>query len=59
MDSQEPSDETLCERVAAGDEQAFNLLVERYQARAYRTAWSILRNADDARDLSQEAFVRV
>jgi len=59
VDTQEPSDEALCERVAAGDERAFDLLVERYQARAYRTAWLILRDAEDARDLSQEAFVRL
>jgi RNA polymerase sigma-70 factor (ECF subfamily) len=59
VDSQEPSDETLCQRVAAGDEAAFDLLVQRYQGRAYRTAWLLLRNADDARDLSQEAFVRL
>lgn len=59
VDTQEPADEALCARVAAGDERAFDLLVERHQARAYRTAWLILRNADDARDLSQEAFVRL
>lgn len=55
----EPSDEFLCERVAAGDEAAFEDLVGRYQQRAYRLAWSILRDAEDARDLSQEAFVRL
>lgn len=59
MDNQELSDEALCARAGAGDERAFDLLVERYQARAYRTAWLILRNADDARDISQEAFVRL
>ncbi len=55
----ELSDEALCERVAGRDEAAFNLLVERYRERAYRLAWSILRDAEDARDLSQEAFVRL
>jgi RNA polymerase sigma-70 factor (ECF subfamily) len=55
----EPPDEVLCQRVADGDEAAFNLLVERYQQRAYRLAWSILRDAEEARDLSQEAFVRL
>jgi RNA polymerase sigma-70 factor, ECF subfamily len=59
VDNPEPSDEALCARVAAGDERAFDQLVERYQARAYRTAWLILRDADEARDLSQEAFVRL
>ena len=55
----ELSDEALCERVAGRDEAAFNLLVERYQQRAYRLAWSILRDAEEARDLSQEAFIRL
>ena len=53
------SDETLCARVAARDEEAFDQLVERYQARAYRLAWSLVRDAEDARDVSQEAFLRV
>jgi RNA polymerase sigma-70 factor, ECF subfamily len=55
----EVSDEALCAGVAARDEAAFDRLVERYQARAYRLAWSLLRNAEDARDVSQEAFLRV
>lgn len=55
----EPSDELLCQRVAQGDAPAFELLVTRYQQRAWRLAWSILRDAEDARDASQEAFVRL
>lgn len=53
------SDEMLCRRIATRDEGSFDLLVTRYQARAYRIAWSLLRNAEDARDVSQEAFIRV
>jgi RNA polymerase sigma-70 factor (ECF subfamily) len=52
-------DEVLCRRAAERDEAAFDALVARYQARAYRLAWSIVRNAEDARDVSQEAFIRV
>jgi RNA polymerase sigma-70 factor (ECF subfamily) len=55
----EPSDEVLCQRVAARDEAAFDTLVTRYQQRAWRLAWSILRDAEEARDISQEAFVRL
>ena len=55
----EISDEALCARVAVREEGAFDELVGRYQARAYRLAWSLLRDAEDARDLSQEAFLRV
>jgi RNA polymerase sigma-70 factor (ECF subfamily) len=56
-DVEEATDEALCARVVRGDEQAFDALVSRYQGRAYRLAWSILRDAEDARDVSQEAFV--
>jgi len=55
----ELSDEVLCRRVADHDENAFELLVERHQRRAYRVAWSILGDADEAKDLSQEAFLRL
>lgn len=54
-----PSDEDLCGRIAERDPQAFDLIVERHQARAYRLACSILGNEADARDVSQEAFIRL
>jgi RNA polymerase sigma-70 factor (ECF subfamily) len=49
----------LCRRVAQRDEAAFDVLVTRYQQRAWRIAWSILRDTEEARDVSQEAFVRL
>ena len=56
----ELSDEALCRRVGSQrDEDAFERLVERHRARAYRLAWSILGDADEAEDLSQEAFLRL
>jgi RNA polymerase sigma-70 factor (ECF subfamily) len=55
----DPSDEALCRRVAERDEAAFDVLVARYQERAHRIAWSILRDPRDAEDVSQEAFVRL
>ena len=55
----EVTDEALCRRVAERDDGAFDLLVQRYQRRAYGIAWSILRDAEEARDLSQEAFLRL
>ncbi len=55
----EPSDETLCRRVAERDEGAFDLLVTRYQERAYRMAWSFLGSAEEAKDLSQEVFLKL
>ena len=55
----ELSDEELCQNVAKGDTQAFETLVERHQARAYRLACSILGGEAEARDVSQDAFIRL
>jgi RNA polymerase sigma-70 factor (ECF subfamily) len=55
----ELSDEELCRRIAERDADAFELMVDRHQARAYRLAYSILGNEADARDVSQDAFIRL
>ena len=55
----ESTDEALCRRVADREPGAFDVLVERYQERAYRVAWSILRDREEAKDCSQEAFLRL
>jgi RNA polymerase sigma-70 factor (ECF subfamily) len=55
----ESTDEVLCRSVADREPGAFDLLVERYQERAYRIAWSILRDREEAKDCSQEAFLRL
>ena len=52
-------DEELCSRVAARDNSAFEALVERYQLRAYRLAYSVLGSEADARDVSQDAFIKL
>lgn len=40
-----------------GDVSAFNQLVEQHQSAAYSVAYRTLRNADDAADATQEAFL--
>jgi RNA polymerase sigma-70 factor (ECF subfamily) len=55
----ESSDEQLCRAVAERKPGAFDLLVERYQERAYRIAWSIVRDREEAKDCSQDAFLRL
>ncbi len=55
----EPTDEELCRRIGQRDAPAFDLLVERYQARAWRLARSISGNNADAHDVSQDAFIRL
>jgi RNA polymerase sigma-70 factor (ECF subfamily) len=42
-----------------GDERAFETLVRRYQGRAIGIARSLVPGEEDARDLAQEAFLRV
>ena len=43
----------------AGDEDAFAVLVRRYHGRAYWAAYGLLGNEEEARDVTQDAFLRV
>ena len=52
-------DRLLVQRVKQGDERAFAELVTRYQDKAFRIIYRFTNNVEDAKDLSQEAFVRV
>jgi RNA polymerase sigma-70 factor, ECF subfamily len=54
----EPDDCTLVERCQAGELTAYELLVGRYRQRVYSLAYGMLRNEQDAVDLSQETFVK-
>lgn len=56
MDSQ--TEGQLITRCQAGDKEAFGTLVQHYMQRAYYTALALVGSADDALDLSQDAFVR-
>jgi RNA polymerase sigma-70 factor, ECF subfamily len=49
----------LLERCIGGDELAWEALVRRFQARIYGIAYYYVANAEDARDLAQEAFIRI
>jgi RNA polymerase sigma-70 factor (ECF subfamily) len=51
-------DTLLVERVQAGDMAAFSRLVVKYQDRILNTCWRLIGDLDDARDLTQEAFLR-
>jgi RNA polymerase sigma-70 factor (ECF subfamily) len=52
-------DRALVERVQAGDKEAFRTLVERHQRRAFSIAMALVRDENDARELVQDAFLRV
>ncbi|MCZ6596660.1 MAG: sigma-70 family RNA polymerase sigma factor [Planctomycetota bacterium] len=53
------SDHELIRRAQAGEERAFELLVQRHQDRAFRVARNLVGHREDAADLAQEAFVRI
>jgi RNA polymerase sigma-70 factor, ECF subfamily len=50
-------DERLAARAAAGDERAFEALVDRYQARVYRLACRLTADNVEAKDVLQETFL--
>jgi RNA polymerase sigma-70 factor (ECF subfamily) len=54
----EPSDETLAARAAAGDDHAFEEILERYQGRIFRLACRLTSDTD-APDVLQETFLQV
>lgn len=53
------SDLELVSRTQRGDESAFEELVYRYDRRVLSIALSFTRDADDAKDIYQEVFLRV
>ena len=55
----EQEDSALVSLAVDGDQRAFRELVERHQARAFRTALSILKHEEQARDVAQDAFVKI
>ncbi len=54
----DPLEFRAVEAVRGGDANAFDYLVGKYTKRALSIAWGIVRNAAEAEDLTQEAFVR-
>jgi RNA polymerase sigma-70 factor (ECF subfamily) len=53
-----PSDEQLVKAAKKGDMAAFEELVARHRDKIYARAFSMMRNEDEAIDLSQEAWVK-
>ncbi len=58
IDYPSASDETLVRGAQKGDMLAFEELVARHRDRLYARAFSMMRNEDEAIDLSQEAWVK-
>jgi RNA polymerase sigma factor (sigma-70 family) len=52
------TDTELIEQARRGDVPAYEELVRRYESLAFRTAYLIVADADEARDAAQDAFLR-
>src|SRR4030095_6701743 len=51
-------DADLIRKARRGDVEAFNLLISRWDKRVFNYLWRILRNREDALDLSQDVFLK-
>ena len=51
--------EALLERCRQGDELAWEALVRRFQARVFGLAYHYLHDREEAREVAQEAFIRI
>lgn len=52
------ADTEMLRAVLDGDGTAYRGLVEKYQGRVYSMVYGMIRNREDARDITQEAFVK-
>ena len=51
-------DRELIDQFKGGNKQAFNLLVNKYREKVYSIVFRMVRNEDEAMDISQDVFVR-
>jgi len=49
----------LVRRCQAGDQQAFEAIVERHQSKVFSIIYGIIRNRNDAEDIAQQVFTKV
>jgi RNA polymerase sigma-70 factor (ECF subfamily) len=59
VDHKNSDEAALVRRVQARDEIAFREIVERYQTKVFSIIYGILRNHNDAEDISQQVFAKV
>ena len=59
VDHKTSEEAALVRRVQARDEMAFREVVERYQAKVFSIIYGILRNHNDAEDISQQVFAKI
>jgi RNA polymerase sigma-70 factor (ECF subfamily) len=56
--SDAPTDQALIERTLAGDGTAFGILMERFQRKIYRVAFSVVRDEVEADTITQDTFIQ-
>lgn len=59
LDHRSSDEAALVRRVQAQDEMAFREIVDRYQAKVFSIIYGILRNRNDAEDISQQVFAKI
>ena len=56
--SERDADQLLVDRVKSGDQQAFNLLVRKYERKVFRLISRLVRDPAEVEDVAQEAFIK-
>jgi RNA polymerase sigma-70 factor (ECF subfamily) len=56
--SERDADQLLVDRVNSGDQQAFNLLVRKYERKVVRLISRLVRDPSEVEDVAQEAFIK-
>ncbi|MEJ7605925.1 MAG: sigma-70 family RNA polymerase sigma factor [Bryobacteraceae bacterium] len=59
VDHRNSDEAVLVRRIQAKDEIAFKEIVERYQSKVFSIIYGILRNHNDAEDISQQVFAKI
>ncbi len=59
VDHRTTDEAALVRRIQARDDLAFQEIVERYQAKVFSIIFGILRNHNDAEDISQQVFAKI
>jgi RNA polymerase sigma-70 factor, ECF subfamily len=59
MTNEGPNDAELIKRFSSGDDESFEILVNRYRSRVERLAYRFTRDKPDAEEIRQEVFLTV
>jgi len=59
VDHKTSEESDLVRRIQAGDEIAFRAIVDRYQSKVFSIIYGVLRNHNDAEDISQQVFSKI